>query len=161
MKNLVAVFDTHDDAVSAIDNLQKQGFAEKNLSLVAKAEAEEEDTKIKTSKVELGEIGLGVGAGAALGLLTGVGMFAIPGFGMLYGAGAVVGLLAGVDLGIMGGGALAVLTSLGFAESSAKKHAQHLHDNKCLVIVHGTPDEIHKAEDVITAQGLHWEVAKH
>ena len=46
---------------------------------------------------------MGVMIGSILGVLTGVGLFAIPGMGFLYGAGILYGGFVGFETGIVGG----------------------------------------------------------
>ena len=53
-------------------------------------------------------------------MLTGLGLFAIPGFGVLFGAGAVIGAFAGFDAGIIAGGLSTILVELAIKEESVK-----------------------------------------
>jgi hypothetical protein len=50
---------------------------------------------------------------------------AIPGVGMLYGAGALVGAIAGFDVGIIGGGLVAILANIGIGEKEAHHYQNY------------------------------------
>ena len=93
------------------------------------------------------------------GQLTGVGVFAIPGFGFLFGAGAVVGAFAGVDAGIIAGGLTAIFTRMGINEANAIKYENHLNEGKFLVFVDGDDKEIEQAKQVLHTQGLALELS--
>ena len=109
----------------------------------------DEDARI-APKNPLNLTGLGVGTtvGAALGVLTGAGVFLIPGLGFLYGAGALVGAIAGLDLGLIGGGLASVLTNLGVDDEEEKYHKQ-LEEGKFLLIAEGEQEEINRAKRLL------------
>ncbi len=151
MKTAVGVYDTHDEAVVAVRKLKEANFPVKHLSILGRAETEavDEDARI-APKNPLNLTGLGVGTtvGAALGVLTGAGVFLIPGLGFLYGAGALVGAIAGLDLGLIGGGLASVLTNLGVDDEEEKYHKQ-LEEGKFLLIAEGEQEEINRAKRLL------------
>lgn len=158
MKSQIAVYDTHEKAVNAIKQLGAENFSMANVSLMGKAEIIEDhihikshDTLTKTPAI------VGMGAGTLIGLLSDVGVFAIPGFGFLYGAGALVGIIAGVDLGIVAGGFVSLLSSIGMNEETIDKVNEHANDGKFIVIVKGSIEEIDKAKHILHTEGNHLE----
>jgi len=162
MEQTVGVYHTHDLAVKAAKVLMEHGFQTHSISIIGQAEVIDETLQMKSGEaIQKTEVGIGVAAGSALGILTGIGIFAIPGLGFLYGAGALVGALAGFDFGLITGGMVAILTSLGIKKEHAKRIHEHLIEGRFLLIVQGTHDEVHKAREILHAHGQHVELHIH
>jgi len=164
MKSTIGVYDTHDKAIEAVQELQKAGYSTKHVTLLGQAEIKDEHMQIKTvnpGKVAVTEVGIGAVVGPVIGALAGAGIFAIPGLGFLFGAGALVGAIAGFDFGLIGGGIVSALTMLGLKSDRASLYDKHLKEGKFLVIVHGTDQEITKAKDILEAHGGHIELDIH
>ncbi len=159
MKTLIAIYDTHADAVNALSALKENHFSMKDVSLLGKAEVIEDHLHIRSfDKAENTPVLLGTGGGVIAGLLTGIGVFAVPGFGFLYGAGAVIGAIAGFDIGLVAGGIGSLMTTLGLEEKHTKKVKEHLEKGKYSVLVKGSEDDILKAEKVLEEEGSHFEI---
>jgi membrane protein DedA with SNARE-associated domain len=92
-----------------------------------------------------------------LGLLAGIGTFAIPGFGFLYGAGALVGAIAGFDIGLVSGGLVTLLTTLGINKDKVVRCKEHLEEGKFLLVINGPAEEIEKAKEILHIHGTHLE----
>jgi hypothetical protein len=158
MESQIAVYDTHEKAVNAIKLLSHQDFPMENVSLLGKAEVIEDHIQIKSlDTIKKAPVIFGMGAGTLVGLLSGVGVFAIPGFGFLYGAGALVGIIAGLDLGLIAGGVISLLSYTGIKEEEVVKCQEHLKEGKFMVIVKGAKEEIEKAHNILHAEGNHLE----
>ena len=152
----VAVFSSHQKAVDALKALKEAGIPLKDISLLSKPNENNEDLTLENlTEPENVPLLVGAGAGTLVGLLTGLGAFAIPGFGFLYGAGAIIGAIAGFDLGVLTGGVVTLLATAGMDEDTAKKAEEHLHAGKFLIVVKGPMDEIKKAKDVLISVALH------
>lgn len=159
MESKIAVYDTHEKAVNAIKVLKENGIPLENISLLAKAEIVEDNVHVKSlDKIKETPAVVGMGAGAVLGLLSGIGVLAIPGFGFLYGAGALIGLIAGLDIGIVAGGFISLLTFLGLKEDTVVKMDEHLKGGKFIVVTKGTLEEVEKAEHILHTEGTHLEM---
>lgn len=159
MKSQIAVYDTHDKAVSAIKRLSQENFSMDHVSLLGKAEVIEDHIQVKSlDTIKKAPAVIGMGAGTLLGLLSGVGVFAIPGFGFLYGAGALVGIIAGLDLGLIAGGAISLLSFTGLKEEEVVKCQEHLKEGKFMVIVKGAQEEIERAKHILHTDGNHLEM---
>lgn len=159
MNTIVGVYESHDDAVNAVKSLEKAGYATKNISLISKAELVNDHIHVKSDHtVERAEVGVGLAAGSIIGVLAGVGVFAIPGLGFLYGAGALVGALAGLDIGLLGGGIVSILTSIGIDKAKAAKYEKHLNEGKYLVFVQGDETAVKHAHEVLHTEDLHLEL---
>lgn len=91
--------------------------------------------------------------GGFWGLLFGSAAFAIPGIGPILVAGPLVGwIIAGLEGAAVVGGVSAVgagLVSIGIPKDSVLKYEVALKTDKYMLVVHGTPDEVAKARDVI------------
>ncbi|PWA09119.1 hypothetical protein [Flavobacterium laiguense] len=156
MESQIAIYDTHEKAVNAIKELSAQGFSMENVSLLGKAEVIEDHIHIKSlDTIKEAPAIVGMGAGTLIGLLSGIGVFTIPGFGFLYGAGALVGIIAGFDLGIVAGGVISLLTFAGIKEDKVVKCHEHLKEGKFMVIVNGSKEEIQRAKHILHTEGNH------
>ena len=92
MKTKVAVYDSHEKAVSALKKLAESKFPMNKISLIGKSEVMDDHVHLKSlAPIKNTPAFVGIGAGALIGLLSGIGVFSIPGFGFLYRAGALIG----------------------------------------------------------------------
>lgn len=156
MESQIAIYDTHEKAVNAIKVLSDEGFSMENVSLLGKAEVIEDHIHIQSlDTIKETPAIVGMGAGTLIGLLSGIGVFTIPGFGFLYGAGALVGIIAGFDLGIVAGGFISLLTFAGIKEDKVIKCHEHLKEGKFMVIVNGSNEEIQRAKHILHTEGNH------
>jgi hypothetical protein len=158
MESQIAIYDTHEKAVNAIKVLSQHEFPMDNVSLLGKAEVIEDHIHIKSlDTIKKAPALVGMGAGTLIGLLSGIGVFAIPGFGFLYGAGALVGIIAGLDLGLVAGGFISLLAFTGIKEEEVVKCEEHLKEGKFMVIVNGSGKEIERAKHILHTEGNHLE----
>ena len=155
MKSIVGVYDSQEAAVEAVRELKNSGIPVRHISLIGKAALTEKLHLSKGQMLEGSEVGVGLTVGSILGVLTGVGVFAIPGFGFLYGAGALIGAIAGFDIGLVGGGVVAIFTAIGVDETSSVKYEQLLQEDKFLVLVKGPEDEVKQAKDILHTLDQH------
>lgn len=161
MKAIVATYETDEKAVKAIKHLSDHDFPMKTVSLLGKSEVVEDNIHVKSnSKIKNAPALIGIGAGTVVGLLSGIGVFAIPGFGFLYGSGAVIGAIGGLDLGILSGGLGSLLLTLGLKKENTVEMEKHLNDGKFLIIVNGSEAEIDRAETILNSHGTHVKLSK-
>jgi hypothetical protein len=160
MKSVIGIYHTHEMAVGAVKELQKADFPFKQLTIMGQAELLADQAHHKSSLVEK-EITIGGVVGSILGVLNGVGIFAVPGLGFLVGWGALVGGFVGFDAGLLGGGIVAVLTSIGIEIASATKYEEHLKSGKFMVIIQGSQREIDLAKNILQAYEGHIELNEH
>ena len=156
LNSVVAVYETHVQAEEAVKELQEAGVDMKSLSIAAK------DTHTDEHVVGYYNAGdrmkywgkIGAFWGGFWGLLFGSAMFAIPGIGPLLVAGPLVSwIIAGLEGAVVVGGVSAVgagLVSIGIPKDSVLEYDVALKSDKFLLIVHGTPDEVDKAKDIIS-----------
>ncbi|MCG2610844.1 hypothetical protein LZZ90_04935 [Flavobacterium sp. SM15] len=160
MKSKIAIYDSHKKAVDALKVLSDHNFPMSNVSLLGTAEIIDDHIHVRSSDtLQKAPAIIGMGAGTVIGLLSGIGVFTIPGFAFLYGAGALVGAIAGFDLGIVTGGVISFFSLLGIKEDEVVKYEEHLKEGRFMVILSGSLEEIEKAEQVLHTEGTHLEFA--
>ncbi|MEZ4922010.1 MAG: general stress protein [Crocinitomicaceae bacterium] len=161
MKAIVATYQNDEKAVDAVQKLANHHFPMDTVSIVGKSEVVEDNIHVKsTAKVKNAPALIGIGAGTLIGLLSGIGVFAIHGFGFLYGSGAIIGAIGGMDLGIMGGGLATLLLTVGIKHEDVVTYEKHLNEGRFLVIVNGSEEEIDRAENILHTHGTHLNIKK-
>jgi uncharacterized membrane protein len=155
MNSVVAIYNTHQQAESAIKELQEAGVDMKSLSIASK------DTHTDEHVVGYYNAGdrmkywgkMGAFWGGFWGLLFGSAMFAIPGIGPILVAGPLVAwIVAGLEGAAVVGGVSAVgagLFSIGIPKDSIVKYDVALKTDKFLLVVHGTPEAVDRAKEII------------
>ncbi len=162
MKSTIAIYDSHKKALEAIEELQNSGYPVTKLSLVGKADLIDDHIHVRSNDIlKDAPVSIGVVLGSVLGVLSGVGILSIPGLGFLFGAGALVGAFAGFDIGLVGGGIISLLTTIGIQKDFAVKYHEHLKINRFLVIAQGNEDDVQKAKQIIHSHGKHIEMECH
>src|SRR6202167_2200770 len=153
--SVVAIYDTHEQAEHAIKELQEAGVDMKSLSIAGK------DTHTDEHVVGYYNAGdrmkywgkMGAFWGGFWGLLFGSAAFAIPGIGPILVAGPLVAwIIAGLEGAAVVGGVSAVgagLVSIGIPKDSVLKYEVALKTDKFLLVVHGTPEAVAKAKNII------------
>jgi hypothetical protein len=91
--------------------------------------------------------------GGFWGLLFGSALFAIPGLGPILVAGPLVAwIIAGLEGAVVVGGVSALgagLVSIGIPKDSVLQYEVALKTDKFLLVVHGTPETVDKAKEII------------
>jgi len=151
------IFNTHHEAEQAIRLLSKSGYDMNKLSLLGKGYHSEEHPVGFCSVGERVKSWGGMGAfwGGVWGLLLAPTIFFfLPGLGLIATAGPLVSALVGALEGavVVGGvSALsAALTNIGVPHDQAIKYETALKEDKYVLIVHGTANEVAKASAVLT-----------
>lgn len=144
MATVSGLFDHYDDALTAVNKLQALGIDRAQISIVANNADDwygrrTVDTTDDSNAGEGAATGAGVGAvvGGAGGLLTGLGLMAIPGVGPVVAAGWLVatgvGAVAGAAAGGAVGGIVGAMTSEGVPEERAHVYAEGVRRGGTLV----------------------------
>jgi hypothetical protein len=140
-QTVAALYDTYDSAVSAVNALEATGIPHSDISIVSNNVDNRYRKDRPTETVE--DAGKGAGIGAAVGgvggLLTGLGLLAIPGVGPVVAAGWLVATAAGAVTGAVVGGAagglVGALTGAGVPERDANFYAEGVRRGGTLVTV--------------------------
>ena len=164
MNTVIGVYDSHKDAVSDIMILKAKDYDMENLSLLGKGgeeiidedfpETDKMETITKTP-IRVETIASTTLIGTMVGLLTGAGLFFIPGLGILFGAGALVGAIAGFDVGLLGGGIASLLMAGGMKEEYGKCYEKMVNNGKHILIAHGTENDANYARDILHTHSVH------
>jgi len=153
--SVVAIYDTHEQAERAIKELQEGGVDMKSLSIAARNTHTDEHVVGYYSAGDRMKYWGSVGAfwGGFWGLLFGSAAFAIPGLGPILVAGPLVGwIIAGLEGAAVVGSVSAVgagLVSIGIPKDSVLKYDVALKTDKYLLVVHGTPEAVDKASQIV------------
>ncbi|WP_174733656.1 general stress protein [Mesobacillus harenae] len=138
-KHLVGVYDTEQEAISAVEDLKRQGYSEEEISIIGKNEEDVEHVTNETDTKAAEGMAAGAATGGALGGLTGLvaglGALAIPGIGPIVAAGPVAATLTGAALGAGAGGIAGVLVGMGIPEDEADRYEGYVKEGKILVLV--------------------------
>jgi uncharacterized membrane protein len=152
---VVATYHTHTDAEAAVKELQKAGYDMRKLSIVGKDyHTEEHVTGYYSTGDRMKYWGkLGAFWGGIWGLLFGAAFFAIPGLGPVLAAGPIVAWIVGALEGaVVTGGFTAIgagLYSIGIPKDSVLKYETALKSAQFLLIAHGSPAEVTKAQQIL------------
>lgn len=127
MKTVTGLFDDYTDASSAVSALEASGVPSRDISIVSN-DAGQHSTRTGAATGAESGAGLGAVVGGAGGLLTGLGIMAIPGLGPVVAAGwltaTAVGAVAGAVAGGAGGGLIGAQTGAGVSDEDANLYAK-------------------------------------
>src|SRR6266404_4889193 len=142
-QTVTSLYDTYDSAVSAVNALEAYGIPHSDISIVSNNVDDRYGTDRPTNAAEDAGKGAGIGAvvGGAGGLLTGLGLMAIPGVGPVVAAGWLVATLAGAAAGGATGGALGALTQTGISKDEADVYAEGLRRGGAVVSARVTDND--------------------
>lgn len=136
MKTVTGLFDSYEDARSAVSQLESSGVPADDISIVSNNGDGRYDESNAAEGAGTGA-GLGALAGGTGGLLAGLGMLAIPGVGPVVAAGwlaaTAVGAVAGAAVGGAAGGIIGAMTDNGVPEADAHVYAEGVRRGGTLV----------------------------
>src|ERR1700751_2600521 len=146
------LYDSYAQATEAVSNLERAGVPQSDISIVSNNSDNwySENTVRKTTggpatvdrdrdgvddRAEGAGAGAGIGAaaGGVVGLLTGLGLLAIPGVGPVVAAGWLVATAAGAVAGGLTGGIVGALTQAGVSNDDAQLYAEGVRRGGTLV----------------------------
>lgn len=154
-QHIISLYDSHDQAVAAVDLLKESGFSSRHISMMGRTDVGDE-VQIKDADIAV----RGVGVGGLVGLLAGIGLAAIPGVGIFYGIGAVAAAVAGFDFGVIGGTILSVLAIKNMNKEVADRYHTELQSGKTLLSFSGNHEEVAQARAVLESHGIHTELSE-
>jgi hypothetical protein len=125
-KSLFGIATTHGQAERIVEELQAEGFAASEISVLMPDTGGTRDVgHVKATKTPEGATtgaATGGAAGGVIGLLAGIGALANPGVGPFIAAGPIMAALSGAATGGVVGG----LIGLGIPEIEAKRYEEKL-----------------------------------
>lgn len=152
-KTATGLFDDYSDARAAVRALEAKGIPSDDISIVSN-NVDERQTG-DTNAAEGAGTGAGIGAavGGVGGLLTGLGIMAIPGVGPVVAAGWLAATAAGAAAGAVAGGAaggiIGAMTESGVPEEHAHVYAEGVRRGGTLVTARVEENLYAEAEAVL------------
>ncbi len=142
-KKIVGVFQTEAAAIKAIERLKANGYADTEISVLARQKDKLDRIGDITNTTVVDEAVDGVVGGAVAGgvlggigaLLVELGVLAIPGVGPFLAAGPIAVTIAGIVAGGALGGVVGALVDMGVDETDAKEYETYLDRGDILVLV--------------------------
>ena len=152
-RTATGLFDDYSDARAAVSALEARGIPSDDISIVSN-NVDERRTG-DTNAAEGAGTGAGIGAavGGVGGLLTGLGIMAIPGVGPVVAAGWLAATAAGAAAGAVAGGAaggiIGAMTESGVPEEHAHVYAEGVRRGGTLVTARVEENLYPEAEAVL------------
>ncbi|EJZ18459.1 hypothetical protein NE852_31695 (plasmid) [Rhizobium sp. Pop5] len=153
MRTVTGLFDDYTDASSAVSALEAAGIPSNDISIVSN-NADNRHGEDSNAGEGAG-VGAGIGAvvGGAGGLLTGLGLMAIPGVGPVVAAGWLAATAAGTAAGAVAGGAtggiIGAMTSSGVSDEDANVYAEGVRRGGSLVTAKVPDARVAEAEAIL------------
>jgi len=152
---VVAIYNTHQEAETAVKELQRGGFDMKKLSVVGKDPHTDEQVVGYYNAGDRMKYWGKMGAfwGGLWGLLFGAAFFWVPGIGPLLVAGPLsAAIVGGLEGAVVVGGLSALgagLYSIGIPKDSIVRYETEVKTGKFLLMAHGTAGEVAKAKEIL------------
>ena len=156
---VVGIYGHLDVAEAAVKTLGEGGFPIDHVSIIAKDLGSEKKVHGFVTSCDVAKSAARTGAwvGGIFGLLVGAAFLWVPGVGPLIVAGSLASaMLGGVEGAVAGAataGVLGWLTSLGISRQHILKYEESVKAGKYLLIAHGPPEEVKKAQAVLAQTG--------
>jgi hypothetical protein len=157
--SVVAIFNEHSAAETAVKELKNASFDIKKLSIVGREYHTEDDVVGFYNAGDRMKFWGKWGAfwGGVWGLLFGTAFLIIPGIGPVVAAGSIVTWIAAALEGAVVVGGLSALGaglySIGIPTNSVVKYETSVKAGKFLLIAHGAADEVARARDILKTSG--------
>jgi hypothetical protein len=147
------MFDSFTVARNAVVELKNAGVDSDDLTVIANNADDAYDLENDTSDNVGTGAGIGAAVGGAGGLLTGLGLMAVPGVGPVVAAGWLVstlgGAVAGAAAGAAVGGLVSAFTEAGVSEEEADVLAEHVRRGGAVVCVRADDDQADEVRSII------------
>ena len=161
------LYNNYEDARAAARDLEAAGVGHNDISILAsnadnwysddrKDTYPDRDLDGKDDRAEAAGTGAGEGAalGGTAGVLTGLGLMAIPGVGPIVAAGWLVSALAGAAAGGATGGVLGALTQAGVGKDEADVYAESLRRGGAVVSARVADADASRLQTVLNSSAV-------
>jgi hypothetical protein len=154
-KTITGLYDTYDDAVQTVREIEAAGVPHSDISMVANNVDERYERTGKTNATSGAGTGAAVGSvvGGGAGLLAGLGLLAIPGVGPVVAAGwlvaTAVGAAVGAGAGAATGGLVGSLTEAGVSDDHAHVYAEGVRRGGTLVTARVDEGRVAAVESIV------------
>jgi uncharacterized membrane protein len=149
--NVIAVYDSIDEAQRAVEKLVEEGIPAENISIVGQGLQSEVKIHGFVTTGDMAKQGAGMGAvfGGLMGFLFGTAFFFIPGVGPLVVLGPLVDTLVGAAEGALAGGLFGALFGTILEQEHIPKYEQYVRAGKYLLVAQGDPELAEHAHEVL------------
>lgn len=149
MQTITKVYDKYENAQSAVRALEASGIPTANISVVANQENSHSLASVNDETEAVPGAGLGVAVGGTAGLLTGLGIMAIPGLGPVVAAGWLATTVLGLVAGGATGGIVGSLIGAGVSEEHAHVYSEAVKRGGTLVTVRTEERDLADAQRIL------------
>jgi hypothetical protein len=150
-RTIARLFNTHEEALAAIDDLEKIGVPHSHVSLISNNSESWYDNYAARGAGKGAAVGGLIGGGASI--LASLSMLAVPGFGPVLVAGWLASTVAGATLGAMTGGLLGVVKEATETEEEAQIFAEGVRRGGSLVSVRTDVTHAGQVEEILNRHG--------
>lgn len=152
MSNVIGTFGDRAQAERALDELKKQGFNDREVSLIAKDQNQDAEDGENAGEESMG-ISSGAMTGGAIGgvagLMAGAGLLAIPGIGPLVALGPLAATIGGAATGGVAGG----LVDMGIPQDRGEYYENEVRSGRFLTMVQTDEGRIEQAAEIMRRTG--------
>lgn len=141
MQTITKVYDRYLQAQNAVKELESGGIASSEISLLANKSVSDLHADVDDASEAGTGAAIGAVAGGAAGLLTGLGLLAIPGVGPVVAAGWFATTALGAIAGGATGGIVGALVSSGVSEDHAHVYSEAVRRGGTLLSVKASDDD--------------------
>ena len=135
MITIIKVFTDYEMARRAVQELEARGIPSADISLIANEHVSDLHDDVEETSSSATGAGVGAVVGGTAGLLTGLGLLAIPGLGPVVAAGWLVTTALGAVAGGATGGLLGALVGAGVPEEHAHVYSEAVRRGGALLSV--------------------------
>jgi hypothetical protein len=159
MKTVVGLFDSRDEARSAITRLHEQGVRHDAISVAMKDEHDTAEVVAATGAHDLSGEGAtsGLVSGAGVGVLVGLAIAGstvlLPGIGTFLIGGPLAAALTGAGIGAVSGGLIGGLIGAGIPEEEAEHFSAGMERGHVLVAAHVGDHEVDQIRTIFDEEG--------
>ncbi len=145
-RTIPALFENHDEASRAVQDLVSHGFARNDISVMAR-----NGTRPNGHSGLARGAGLGAAAGGISGLVIGASaLLAVPAIGLAISVPALISTLLGAGVGAATGGLLGALTKLGIPKEQAHYYSEGIRRGGVLVAVETPENRTEEARTILS-----------
>ena len=146
------MYDSYGQAQRVVHKLEEAGFSSSEVSLVSRYRNDDTLADVASGSGAAAGATAGAVVGGGTGLLTALGVIAIPGLGPLVAAGALATTLVGVAGGSLVGGLLGALTGSGISEEDAHLYAEGVRRGSSVVTVRTDDSRAAMADAIMNSE---------
>ncbi|MEA2671555.1 MAG: hypothetical protein QOG45_1775 [Chloroflexota bacterium] len=152
--SVIGVYDSMQQVEEALRRLTEAGYPMEKVSIIGKDLQSETEINGFVTARDLAREGARFGAwvGGIFGLLTGAAMFFVPG-GPLFVLGPLATGVIGAAEGAVWTAAVGAVLGHFLAKQHIPRFTQHLKAGRYLLVVHGSEDEVQRAQGTLQATG--------